>query len=216
MLEVGTKILLILVLAGIIGWNRERHGRPAGFRTHILVGIGSTIVMTVSIMMHEKYPSADPARIAAQVISGIGFLGAGTILIQGSTVTGLTTAASIWTTAVIGLAVGAGFYLTAIISALVVFISLFFFTRMEFSKKKIVNQEFIFRLDENSLDFIQKIYYKLEEEGYYIKESKMEKDMFNKEIIISIGVTGEGSQLDELKTWFLIREELKGFSWREH
>ena len=79
-----------------------------------------------------------------------------------------------------------------------------------------MNQEFIFRLDENSLDFIQKIYYKLEEEGYYIKESKMEKDMFNKEIIISIGVTGEGSQLDELKTWFLIREELKGFSWREH
>ena len=135
MLEIGTKILLILVLAGIIGWNRERHGRPAGFRTHILVGIGSTIVMTVSIMMHEKYPSADPARIAAQVISGIGFLGAGTILIQGSTVTGLTTAASIWTTAAIGLAVGAGFYLTAIISALVVFISLFFLPEWSLAKK---------------------------------------------------------------------------------
>src|SRR5690554_4940588 len=109
---------MILLLAGIIGWNREKQGRPAGFRTHILVGIGSTIVMIVSILLHEIYPEADPARIAAQVISGIGFLGAGTILVQGSTVKGLTTAASLWTTAAIGLAVGAGFYFTAIIGTL--------------------------------------------------------------------------------------------------
>lgn len=215
MLEVGTKILLILVLAGIIGWNRERHGRPAGFRTHILVGIGSTIVMTVSIMMHEKYPSADPARIAAQVISGIGFLGAGTILIQGSTVTGLTTAASIWTTAAIGLAVGAGFYLTAIISALVVFISLFFFTRMEFSKKKIVNQELSLKLDLDKLDFYQEINDKLAEQGCDIKESHVEKNIINNEAIISIRIAGSCPEIKELDYWFLEREEIKGYSWKE-
>ena len=126
MQEIIIKIVMILLLAGIIGWNREKQGRPAGFRTHILVGIGSTIVMIVSILLHEIYPEADPARIAAQVISGIGFLGAGTILVQGSTVKGLTTAASLWTTAAIGLAVGAGFYFTAIIGTLIVFFSLFF------------------------------------------------------------------------------------------
>jgi putative Mg2+ transporter-C (MgtC) family protein len=215
MLEIGVKIILILLLAGIIGWNREKHGRPAGFRTHILVGIGSTIVMMVSILMHEKYPEADPARIAAQVISGIGFLGAGTILVQGSTVTGLTTAASIWTTAAIGLAVGAGFYMPAILGALIVFSSLMFFTSLEVGKRKIVHQELTFKLDLDSLDFYQEICTRLEEQDCELKETNVEKDNINKVAIINIKLAGSCPQIEKFNSWFLEREELKEFSWKE-
>lgn len=215
MQEIIIKIVMILLLAGIIGWNREKQGRPAGFRTHILVGIGSTIVMIVSILLHEIYPEADPARIAAQVISGIGFLGAGTILVQGSTVKGLTTAASLWTTAAIGLAVGAGFYFTAIIGTLIVFFSLFFLPSLEFGKKKIIHQELSLKLDLDKLDFYQEINDKLAEQGCDIKESHVEKNIINNEAIISIRIAGSCPEIKELDYWFLEREEIKGYSWKE-
>jgi len=113
--ELGNAVLrlgLATLLGGVIGWQREAHDRPAGFRTHILVCVGSCLVMIVSLGVASPLVSgtqrADPGRIAAQVVSGIGFLGAGTILRQGSVVRGLTTAASLWTVAAIGLAAGVG------------------------------------------------------------------------------------------------------------
>ena len=108
------------IFGGIIGYGRERERRPAGLRTHILVSIGSTLSMITNIYIYEVYnSSSDPTRIGAQVISGIGFLGAGTIIVTGKNkVRGLTTAAGLWACACMGLAIGAGFYSGAIIGCL--------------------------------------------------------------------------------------------------
>jgi putative Mg2+ transporter-C (MgtC) family protein len=102
------KLLLAALLGGVVGFEREVHERPAGLRTHILVCLGAALFTIVSASFS---PASDPARIAAQVVSGIGFLGGGTILRQGNIVRGLTTAASLWAVAGIGMAVAAGGYL---------------------------------------------------------------------------------------------------------
>lgn len=119
----------------MIGWERERLRKPAGFRTHILVGIGSSLVMMVSLSMRDLFPGAsqvDPGRIAAQVVVGIGFLGAGTILrSQEGFVSGLTTAASLWVVSGIGLAVGCGFWSAAILATLFVFVVLNLMNRVD-------------------------------------------------------------------------------------
>src|SRR5690606_893530 len=109
-----------MLLGGLIGIEREIGNRPAGFRTHTLVCIGSSLVMLTSEFLIGAYADIsipDPARLGAQVISGIGFLGAGTIIKDGSRVRGLTTAASLWVVACIGIAIGAGFYWGAIVAA---------------------------------------------------------------------------------------------------
>jgi len=127
------RLLLAAVLGGIVGLERESAGRPAGFRTHMLVAVGAALVMIVSLHMPwlVRGASGDPGRIAAQVVSGIGFLGAGTILREGATVRGLTTAASLWVVAGVGLAVGAGFFFEAVSTTVIVFLALFFLTRLE-------------------------------------------------------------------------------------
>ena len=114
------RLLLATLCSGVIGYERGKKRRPAGFRTHILVCIGATLVMITSQYMSSILGlSADPARLGAQVISGIGFLGAGTIIVVGrNQVKGLTTAAGLWTCACIGLAIGIGFYEGAIICGL--------------------------------------------------------------------------------------------------
>ncbi len=109
------RLLLAVVLGGIIGFERGRSGRPAGLRTHILVCLGAALAMMTNQYIFETYDVSDPTRMAAQVISGIGFLGAGTILVTGKQqVKGLTTAAGLWATACMGLAIGIGFYKAAI------------------------------------------------------------------------------------------------------
>jgi putative Mg2+ transporter-C (MgtC) family protein len=106
---------LAVVLGGIIGFERGRSGRPAGLRTHILVCLGAVLAMMTNQFVYEEFGVSDPTRLAAQVISGIGFLGAGTILVTGRhQVKGLTTAAGLWATACMGLAIGIGFYKAAI------------------------------------------------------------------------------------------------------
>jgi putative Mg2+ transporter-C (MgtC) family protein len=118
------RLVLAILFSGIIGWERERLRKPAGFRTHILVGIGSALIMMVSLSMADLYPGlqrVDPGRIAAQVVVGIGFLGAGTIMrSQEGAVMGLTTAASLWVVSGIGLAVGCGFYSGALLTTVLV------------------------------------------------------------------------------------------------
>src|SRR6056297_3555843 len=123
---------MALVLSGFIGSERERHDRPAGLRTHILVGVGATIIMMISLSMHKINVENDAGRIAAQVVSGVGFLGAGTIIKEGFSVKGLTTAASLWATAAIGLAVGANYYFLASVTTLMVIIALFLLNQIEF------------------------------------------------------------------------------------
>lgn len=121
-IELLVRLILSAIIGGSIGIEREVSNRPAGLRTHILVSVGSTLIMMVSI--YGFGGEGDPARLASQVVSGIGFLGAGTIIRTGNDVKGLTTAASLWVCAGIGLAIGAGFYLGGIITAGIVLISL--------------------------------------------------------------------------------------------
>lgn len=126
------KMALTVFFSGVIGYEREHSHRPAGFRTHILVAVGSTLVMMTSNYVFQEYEGLgtfDPTRLGAQVISGIGFLGAGTILREGFSVKGLTTAASLWAVSCIGLAVGGGYYIGALITTLVIYLTLNTFKR---------------------------------------------------------------------------------------
>lgn len=115
------RLVLAVVLGGIIGFERGRSGRPAGLRTHILVCLGAVLAMMTNQYIYEEFGVSDPTRMAAQVISGIGFLGAGTILVTGRhQVKGLTTAAGLWATACMGLAIGIGFYKAAIAACIMI------------------------------------------------------------------------------------------------
>ncbi|HZU87245.1 MAG TPA: MgtC/SapB family protein [Anaerolineaceae bacterium] len=113
-LDIIVRLLEAALLGGLVGFERERAGQPAGLRTHIILTIGAALAMCLSINLAMQFrpevPNGDPARLAAQVVSGIGFLGAGAILRYGTSIKGLTTATSLWTLAIVGMAVGAGYY----------------------------------------------------------------------------------------------------------
>ena len=132
--ELFLRLVLSCVLGGIIGYERQSRRKSAGLRTNVLVCLGSCLIMVMSIGLYqdvEGKTNADPARLAAQVVSGIGFLGAGAIMKEGLSVTGLTTAACLWVVAGVGLAVGAGFYTGALISTGVVFVTLGRLSRLD-------------------------------------------------------------------------------------
>jgi putative Mg2+ transporter-C (MgtC) family protein len=115
------RLVLAALLGGIVGLEREVHGRPAGIRTYLILSLGTALLMVLSeyllVAYHDKYPGlaqGDPGRIAGQAITGIGFLGAGVIIRYKDTIRGLTTAACVWLVCSVGLAVGAGFYLVSV------------------------------------------------------------------------------------------------------
>ena len=122
-LSVLIRLFLPVILGGMIGMERSKNGRAAGLRTHILVCLGATIASMTGLYIHETYGgTSDVSRIAAQVISGIGWLGCGTIIVRNkASVTGLTTAACIWVVGTIGIAIGYGFYEAAVVGALLIF-----------------------------------------------------------------------------------------------
>jgi putative Mg2+ transporter-C (MgtC) family protein len=128
--DLAVRMLLAAILGAAIGLEREIHEHPAGMRTHLLVSLGSAIFTVLSIYGFEGVgsgsvsPTVDPTRIAAQVVSGIGFLGAGAILKYGTSIRGLTTAASLWTAAAIGMAAGAGEWVIAAVGTFIVIFSL--------------------------------------------------------------------------------------------
>lgn len=131
--ELGLAVLrlgLAMVLGGLIGWQRESAEKPAGFRTHILVCVGATLFTLISAIGFFG-TGADPARVASNIVVGIGFLGAGTIFRTGGSVQGLTTAASLWTVAAIGTAVGVGYYTGATVATVIVVSVLTYFKMIE-------------------------------------------------------------------------------------
>lgn len=131
-LSITVRICMAMILGGILGIERGRKHRPAGFRTYMLVCLGTTVVMLTNQYVYERFGGGDPVRMGAQVVSGIGFLGAGTIIVTGhNQVKGLTTAAGLWTAACIGLAIGIGFYEGAMIGGLAVILILIGFHRVD-------------------------------------------------------------------------------------
>ncbi len=129
-LQIGLRLTVGLVLGAIVGFERELHSQPAGFRTHSVVALGSAIFTVVSGYAFTGI-GADPTRIAAQIVSGIGFIGAGTILQSRGQIRGLTTAASLWAVAGIGMAAGAGLFGVAVIGTVLMIIVLSIFDRVE-------------------------------------------------------------------------------------
>ncbi|GAB7386769.1 MgtC/SapB family protein [Bacillaceae bacterium] len=135
------RLLLAALLGGVIGWEREQRNKQAGFKTHLLVSVGSALIMLISIYgfgetLDHVNARFDPARLAAQVVSGIGFIGAGAILRHSNmVVSGLTTAATLWVVAAIGLSVGSGFYFAAVATTAIVIISMF---ALRFLERKFV------------------------------------------------------------------------------
>ena len=123
-LEIILRLVLAAVLGGVIGYQREISDKPAGLRTHVLVSLGSALLMVISIEPFKGVEYADITRIASSVVTGIGFLGAGAIIRQGSMVRGLTTAASIWVVAGVGLGVGAGLYVASLSATLLILLTL--------------------------------------------------------------------------------------------
>jgi putative Mg2+ transporter-C (MgtC) family protein len=133
MTEIDFVIRLCIAFAagGIIGIERSNRRQVAGLRTHILIAIGSCCLMMLSIWLPQQLKTGDPGRIAAQVVSGMGFLGAGAIIRLGSSIRGLTTAASLWLTAAIGLTIGAGMFIAALTTVILALITLMLLYRLE-------------------------------------------------------------------------------------
>lgn len=132
-LTIALQLFLVGMLSALIGMDRERKGHDAGLRTHMLVGIGSCLFTALSIY---AFGDGDPGRVASQIIPGIGFLGAGAILKQGANVQGLTTAASIWITAAVGMSVGTGAWFAAICATLVIWFTLAVMQRLKPDENK--------------------------------------------------------------------------------
>ena len=188
------RIVLSFIIGAIIGIERETNNQPAGLRTHILISIGATIAMLVSIYIPQTYTNfqnGDPGRIASQVVSGIGFLGAGAILKFGGNVKGLTTAASIWAMAALGLAVGAGMYEIGLIGLLVI---LFALTIMDIFEKKVFKErthrkiELIVKKKDLNIELLKKELHKLD---VYVFSTGFERNIHeaNDKVTFLVGVT---------------------------
>ena len=153
------RFLISFLMGSLIGLEREINNQPAGLRTHILISIGATLVMLISLFVSTNNGgTGDPGRIAAQVVSGIGFLGAGAILKFGADIKGLTTAASIWATAAVGMAVGAGMYSISIIAVIVIFFALTvmnLFEKSFFRERTMRKIEVVVKKRYSSLDMIK-------------------------------------------------------------
>ena len=142
--EIVIRLLLGALIGGLIGFERQAHGRAAGFRTQLIVCVACVLLMIVSEYYHNlsyldpSYVRADPARLAAGAITGVGFLGAGVILKTGGNVQGLTTAACIWIVSAIGLAIGSGLYAAGLVTSVITIVALFMLRRVEKIMPKIL------------------------------------------------------------------------------
>lgn len=202
------RLVLGFILAGIIGLERSSWNKPAGFRTHALVGISAVLVMLCGEYMSGKY-EIDPSRIPAQLLSGIGFLGAGTILRNGANIKGLTTAASLLAVTCIGLVIGAGFYALGIAATVIVYIILSY-SYLLFSK---LDHFSIFELEivikNNSKDTINAIQKVLDDKSIIIKHMANidnEKDKENNGNQKVIRISGKYSNKDEISINKIISE----------
>lgn len=175
-------IVLCIILVGIIGYQREAQGHNAGFRTHILLGIGSCIIMLLSIYaVGATETNYETMRLAASVAPGIGFIGAGVIIKNKGSIRGLTTAATLWVSMAIGLACGSGNFVIAIIGSLATYLCLFLFYKVEIRANKNSSKMYIFMEHDSKLTY-EEITKLIETYSYTIRKSKIENyknDTFN-------------------------------------
>jgi len=190
------RLILAALCGGLVGMERGSGDRPAGFRTHILVCAGSALLMLVSMYGFDGYSNVpfeypknrDSARIAAQVVSGIGFLGAGTILHEGITVRGLTTAASLWMISAIGLAAGAGMYFIAVTATVITFITLTTFHTVEkrFAVNSKTDRKYIRVIAESSPGLIPEVTAYLTGRGVRVKTINVQNSSKSNEVMLEL------------------------------
>lgn len=179
-----SRLLLASFLGGLIGLEREIHGRPAGFRTHLLVSLGACLFTVTSLEIYRIFGNfsgsgpvgVDPGRIAAQVVTGIGFLGAGAIIRERASIRGLTTAACLWVAAALGIACGIGLFWLAISVTLVALANLLLLKEVE---RRLVRDTYVLVKvwGEDKGDFIARVYDVLSETGLDNVDAKLQKDL---------------------------------------
>jgi putative Mg2+ transporter-C (MgtC) family protein len=190
-LAILLKLFLAALAGGLVGWEREKRGRPAGLRTNLLVSVGACTVMIISETFTLKYGAhdgqsllrLDPSRTAAQIVTGIGFLGAGVIIKEGATVRGLTTAATLWVVAGLGMAFGMGFFSLGALSTITVLVGLLFLKQFDWTIKK---DRFLLltvtaRRRESLYDDLLQL---VEERGLRISDISSQVDLENNEIFL--------------------------------
>jgi len=190
-LEILFRLILAAVLGGVVGLEREVHGRPAGVRTYLLLSLGSALIMVVSEYLFHKYQGGfpgvniqvDPGRMAAQAITGIGFLGAGVIIRYKDTIRGLTTAACVWVVCAVGLTIGAGFYFYGGAVTAITVVSLLGLKRLERMLPRDWYQEMTVLSQDlpGQLDRIQEI---IDKHGFKVVNSGLTKDLQNREMTV--------------------------------
>ncbi len=189
-LDIVIRITISAILGGLIGLERERHNQPAGLRTHTILAVGSGLAMCLSIeiamQFKEMVPNGDPARLAAQVISGIGFLGAGAIIRFGANIKGLTTATSLWTVAIIGLTVGAGHYFSAVYTTIVLLFILIILDKWEKSVVVQTTTRFITIRAADQIGFIDNVRKELSTLNIEIKTLTFFKNIETNDITVKI------------------------------
>lgn len=195
LLEIALKLLLAVALGGLIGLERESSHKPAGFRTNILICIGATMMMVLSGLIFQGKEGIENhfSRIAAGVITGIGFIGAGTIIQAGGIVLGLTTAATLWAVAGLGLVIGAGYYWVAIIFAAVIILTLVIFRQLEgqYLKESIYKYSLKAKYSKDTLLNIKRIAF---HEGLKFRELNLKKEGSTSVIDFSFQATDEKEQ----------------------
>lgn len=175
LLSTALRIFLSVICGGVLGAERGKSNQSVGLRTHMLVCLGSALVMLTGQYLFDEYNFGDPARLGAQVISGIGFLGAGSIIVEGNTkIRGLTTAAGLWVAACIGLAIGIGYYSGGIIATLTVYLVISKFRRLS---DKITHNDTWFNMyvEFNSMDALLSFRTTVEAFGLQVGEISMNK-----------------------------------------
>lgn len=189
------RIALSMLVSGILGFERGLKNRPAGLKTYMLVAVGACIVMLTGEFLYMDYGSdTDPSRLAAQVVSGIGFLGAGTIIVTGGNkVRGITTAASVWTAACLGIACGIGFYQGVFAGTIAVIMIMFIFSRLD-KKIKEHAQHFILKIEFDDYENITDFYEFFSSELINVESTnvlnKGKNNNENAEVVFSIDLNG--------------------------
>ncbi len=202
-LQIIVRLLLAAALGALVGYERQRNNQPAGLRTHIILVVGAALAMTLSINLAMEFrplvPNGDPARLAAQVISGIGFLGVGAIIRYGANIKGLTTATSMWSMAVVGLVVGAGYYLVAAFTTglLLVTLILINFFEKRFIKPVVTSQLTITASDQR--DMLDKMRRVIEKRARLGPGIRIHKDLHHRrsKFVMTFKIK-EGELIDEL------------------
>ena len=185
------RLIMAAVLSGVVGFEREFHGRAAGFRTHMLLCVGTTLIMLTSMHIFDVYSgraAVDPARLAAGVVTGIGFLGAGTIMQYKASVRGLTTAASLWVVTGIGLAVGTGLYLAAIVTTALAVVTLMFIGNLEHSMIRKDWYKTIVVESADGMDQLKKVREVLAEYNAQINDLELERSKDGAFMILKLGL----------------------------